>query len=349
MDFAFCFEKGFEAFIVGDTSVELTPAQFVSQILNDDFLLNHYNDCFMDFEEYCLMLDELIERWADTDNVQEHLSTINRSILRKYQNNEDYSSELRELYDNELNAYLKQNKHIRAEINNLNKCKYIDFVDFVLLDDDTNLNNVEKWFAFNSTIDESSFIKLSVKPKEISLDCEVGDISSFDMSLVVNTALDFQDSSIPPKKFFAQSGLKLKPIYDYTFDSFEELFKYLLMYMIENNIHLKKCSNCGKYFYPEKRADSKYCDNISPQDNALTCKQYGTKKLWYEKSKHNEATKLYRNIYSVKQMRFKRNPSISRYKIELEDFKEQSKQWKADIKRGLKSEADFIKWLNSLK
>ncbi len=116
-----------------------------------------------------------------------------------------------------------------------------------------------------------------------------------------------------------------------------------------NGLIVKKCENCQGYFIPYNRSDTIYCDRKSPQDSSLTCKEYGSQRLWYQKLKENKAALLSRNVYSAKQMLVKRNPDIKEYRDSFEKFKSLSKQWKADVKAGTKTEEEFIEWLKSVK
>lgn len=115
-----------------------------------------------------------------------------------------------------------------------------------------------------------------------------------------------------------------------------------------NNI-VKKCTNCGRYFVPPFRADTMYCNNPSPQDSTKTCKEYGAIKTYQENLKNNEAMGLYRKIYMSKQMLAKRNPDIQEYQDSFQKYKEQSKQWKANVKAGIKSEEEYLAWLKQVK
>ena len=119
--------------------------------------------------------------------------------------------------------------------------------------------------------------------------------------------------------------------------------------MIKSDVTIKSCSNCGKIFIPQKRSDTIYCERPSPQDNSMSCKEYGSKKLWYNKAKENKSTKLYRNIYTAKQMLSKINPDIQEYKEDFEKYKIDVKQWKKDVKEGRKTDEEFITWLKSVR
>ena len=64
----------------------------------------------------------------------------------------------------------------------------------------------------------------------------------------------------------------------------------------------------------------------------MTCKEYGTRRLWYERQKEDELAKLSRNIASAKAMLAKRNPDIPQYAESYNYFKAQRLVWIKDIK-----------------
>ena len=143
-----------------------------------------------------------------------------------------------------------------------------------------------------------------------------------------------------------------KNIETYQLDSIDAIFDVCLIsinYALENGYIIKKCKNCGRLFIPFNRSDTLYCDRIAPQDNDKTCKEYGAVKTYQEHLKNNTCMKKYRQIYMQKQMLYKRNPDIEAYKDNFEQFKIHSKQWKSDVKKGLKSEMEFSEWLNTVK
>lgn len=108
---------------------------------------------------------------------------------------------------------------------------------------------------------------------------------------------------------------------------------------------IRKCQNCGKYFVPTKRSDTLYCDNPSPNAPEMTCKEYGTRRLWYEKQKEDELATLARKIASAKGMLAKRNPDIPGYAAAYSYFKEQRLIWKKAVKDGTKSRDEYREWL----
>lgn len=140
---------------------------------------------------------------------------------------------------------------------------------------------------------------------------------------------------------------KIQPIFE--FNNFNDFFNFLLIEFENKGKKIRKCANCNKYFIPMFRSDTIYCDNISPQDTSKTCKEYGSINTYQENLKTNEAMGLYRKIYMQKQMATKRNPDKPEYLQDFENFKKESKEWKAKVKNEEKTEAEYIQWLKSLR
>lgn len=141
--------------------------------------------------------------------------------------------------------------------------------------------------------------------------------------------------------------LKHTDIQDYGILKARNIIEFIcgnIYFILKQGMTIKLCENCGKYFIPYERTDTKYCERESPQNPEMTCKEYGSQRLWYTNS--TEYYKLYRKIYSRKQMNARRNPDIVEYNTEFEKYKEQSKQWRKKVKKGIKTEQEFIEWLN---
>ena len=49
----------------------------------------------------------------------------------------------------------------------------------------------------------------------------------------------------------------------------------------------------------------------------------------------------------AKQMLAKRNPDIQAHQDDFKNYKEQSAQWRKDMKEGIKTEEEFIAWLKT--
>ncbi|NDO18685.1 hypothetical protein FMM68_03340 [Lachnospiraceae bacterium MD329] len=139
-----------------------------------------------------------------------------------------------------------------------------------------------------------------------------------------------------------------KRFFGYTFNTMMDEILFEIYCFINDNATIKQCKNCGKLFQP-LRTDALYCDNISPQEETKTCKEYGAYQQWRANTQSNEVTKLYRKIYMRKQMQAKRNPDIKMYVDDFENYKKQTKKWKENIKKGKKTNDEFLTWLKDLK
>lgn len=126
-------------------------------------------------------------------------------------------------------------------------------------------------------------------------------------------------------------------------------------FMLDLGMPFRRCANCGKYFIPENKSDTKYCNRISPQYPRLTCKEAAKYIKQLEREKGNYTERLRKSIYNTLRNRLNskkalQNGMISKqYQIDLNNFLQQAAQWKSDVKVGAKSEKQYVKWLLSFK
>lgn len=122
-----------------------------------------------------------------------------------------------------------------------------------------------------------------------------------------------------------------------------------LQELIYRNRIVRKCSNCGRHFVTENRIDTLYCDNPSPQNSDVSCKQYATQRLWYDRQQADELTRMSRNILSAKGMLAKRNPDIPAYQRSYECFRRKRLKWMEDVKSGKATREEYREWLLRMK
>lgn len=135
----------------------------------------------------------------------------------------------------------------------------------------------------------------------------------------------------------------------FEFSDFVEAIVLTLFHLIQEKIAIKKCANCNKFFVPLLRSDAIYCNRLAPQDSTKTCKEYGSKVLWYESVVSDDVARLARNIYSAKQMLVKRNPDKSEYAEMFDYFKAEKKKWEEQVKAGIKTREEYAEWLRKMK
>ena len=84
----------------------------------------------------------------------------------------------------------------------------------------------------------------------------------------------------PFRTFYGRAGEgKVEQLYE--IDIIEDLFRFEFIKMIEHDIFIKKCKNCGWFFIPKRRADTEYCDR-NFGETGRKCSEVGAT-LRYEK------------------------------------------------------------------
>lgn len=116
-----------------------------------------------------------------------------------------------------------------------------------------------------------------------------------------------------------------------------------ILELVKNNIPIYICKNCGNYFIPSSKKNTLYCDNTF--ENGKTCQEIGAMITYNEKLKKDEINSLYRKTLSAKKMLANRNPDIPMYLEKYEKWKNKANEFKKDIKKGLKTEEEFLKWI----
>lgn len=110
------------------------------------------------------------------------------------------------------------------------------------------------------------------------------------------------------------------------------------------NVEIKKCKNCGKFFVPENRSDELYCSNI--YENDKTCKEVGPFKVKQKLMEENNDLKVYRNVYQKLLLRTRRNPENEQYEEEFLQFKKKNAELREKVNNGKIKQKEYMKWLN---
>lgn len=142
---------------------------------------------------------------------------------------------------------------------------------------------------------------------------------------------------------------------NYEISSLKDLFCVFFNYLLENNITINKCKNCGNYFIPANRTDEKYCENISPQNSNKTCKEIGSKLSFAYKrdsepiSREHNKTKValsMRISRAKKKNDFKEIDKVSKH---LEKYLSNYQKKLNDYNKHKISEEELINWIISQK
>lgn len=109
------------------------------------------------------------------------------------------------------------------------------------------------------------------------------------------------------------------------------------------NLPIKKCQICGKYFIPTSRQDEIYCD--FPDYDGKSCREKGAR-LTYKKNLENVPALLeYRKSYQKKIMVVSRNKENKKLKQDFDKWKKQAQEKIRKFKKGELSEEELYKWM----
>jgi len=98
--------------------------------------------------------------------------------------------------------------------------------------------------------------------------------------------------------------LQNKKIYyseQYAIETLSDMVILEIIKMVNGEIKINQCENCGMYFLPTKRADEIYCNNV--YKNNRTCRELG----YENKLRSDELLKAYRKAYKAKNIWKNRN------------------------------------------
>ena len=110
------------------------------------------------------------------------------------------------------------------------------------------------------------------------------------------------------------------------------------------NLQIKTCLNCGRYFIPNYRQNEIYCDLANP-DQSPTCKEKGANEQYKKNLENNETQALYRRIYRQKFMIAQRNKDSKAIQKDFEQWKKEAKEKVNKMKKGKLTEKEVYKWL----
>lgn len=149
---------------------------------------------------------------------------------------------------------------------------------------------------------------------------------------------EMEDSFISAINF--AKGITTDGIYEeYEIDNICQLLYLEVLSMINANIMIKKCRNCGKYFIVNDRKKA-YCDRI--YNSKGTCSTVGPNLSFQKKMKNEPALDLYNHAYKAHHARVKNK------KMSIGDFSLWAEEAKKNLEKVRSGELDitvFKKWL----
>ena len=111
-----------------------------------------------------------------------------------------------------------------------------------------------------------------------------------------------------------------------------------------DNLQIKTCLNCGRYFIPSYRQNEIYCD-LQNVDQSPTCREKGANEQYKRNLENNKTQALYRRIYRQKFMIAQRNKDSKTIQKDFEQWKKEAKDKVNKMKKDKLTEDEVYKWL----
>ena len=82
----------------------------------------------------------------------------------------------------------------------------------------------------------------------------------------------------------------------YEINNIQDLFCFEFVKMIEQDIFIKKCKNCGRFFIPRRRADAEYCERLYGE-TGRKCSEIGATLRYERKVAENPILEAHKKAY----------------------------------------------------
>jgi hypothetical protein len=127
----------------------------------------------------------------------------------------------------------------------------------------------------------------------------------------------------------------------YEIDSIVDLFRFEFVKMIEREIYIKKCKNCGRFFVPNRRQDAEYCDRYIG-DTGKKCSEIGAMLRYEQKVASDPVWEVYKRNYRRQNSRTR---SKKMTQTEFLQWSEQAAQKRDECLAGRLPFDEYAAWL----
>ena len=112
----------------------------------------------------------------------------------------------------------------------------------------------------------------------------------------------------------------------------------------QENLPIKTCQICGRYFIPTFRQNEIYCD-LKNVDGTPTCRDKGASETYKKSLESNPALLLYRRTYQQKVMTVYRNKENKQLKKDFDKWKKEAQEKIKLFKKGKLDEDTLYNWM----
>ncbi len=119
--------------------------------------------------------------------------------------------------------------------------------------------------------------------------------------------------------------------------------EFLLYRYLQENLHLRKCKYCGRFFATHGHTKLEYCDRLI-ENSTKTCREMGSLRLYEQRQMEDPAVREYKRSYKTHNARI-RYGLMTREEFTAWSVEARAKRDKCTA--GELSLDEFVEWLNS--
>lgn len=274
--------------------------------------------------------DFLNTNFNDYNDFSEFYSEYGQLLIETNTLNKDYKVNIEEI--NYVKDFI-----IQVQEKNKKKCILLQKQVDIILD----------YCLFNPTKDAANFepIKRMYVLKRISPALTILNENYFESYKTILFSSFLGKTEKEMYNFLSNKRNKIEELDLLVPKSLSQILYHSILAVLKNNVHLKICKNCNKYFVT-KNSKINYCDRISPNYYKKTCRQVGRNNSFNVSKQNDKALNYYHKVYSRKAMMKYRNPDIIQYEKSFNKYKNSGRKKREKYMAGLLSEEDFIKWIS---
>lgn len=170
----------------------------------------------------------------------------------------------------------------------------------------------------------------------------------------IDVILDnFNDECMPQKSHSMENLIKEfeeNPQFVKRVDIYSSPYLFSILFIIlqkiayDENIRIKKCQNCGKYFIPVYKQNEIYCD-FENVDGTPSCRERGASETYKKNLETVPALSEYRRTYQQKFMAADRNKDNTKLREDFDIWKKKAQEQIKLFKRSQITEEELYKWM----
>ena len=147
--------------------------------------------------------------------------------------------------------------------------------------------------------------------------------------------LEQMNAERPPQEFFTTEVISS--------ENPEDIVNFMLVRYMQENLQMKPCKYCGRYFATKRAYKTDYCDRPIV-GSTKTCREAGSLRLYEKRKLEDPAIKEYKRSYKAHNARIRYGLMT---KEEFADWSREAREKRDLCVAGKLSLEDFVSWLDS--